>query len=410
MSLTNREIESKKHTPKAQKLFDGGGLFLYLPPAPSKNKIWRLKYRFAGKEKLLTIGAYPEVSLLAARGAATEAKLQVKNGQDPSVQKMSKKSRLVAGSQETLAAITEEWLQNRKSRWKPVTYEMTRRRLDVLVLANLGSRPIRNITSKDLKDRLKKVLASGGSLDACHRVLQNCHHIYNHAIVAGMADRDITIELQNVLEPVEFGHHAALTDPAQVGGLLRVIDGYPGLGDIVRYALKLLSIVFVRPGELIGCVWDEVDFDQKLWCIPASRMKMGLPHIVPLSSQATEIFTAMKRLGGKKYVFRGLRSTSGDTHISDGTLTAALRRMGIDGETHTAHGFRATARTLLDERLKERVDLIEHQLAHKVPDPLGRAYNRTQFLDERRVMMQRYADYLDELRKLRWEPINQNQA
>lgn len=289
--------------------------------------------------------------------------------------------------------VTREWLGKQKwvesYRCKVVAW------MDNDVFPWIGGRPVAELAAPDFL-RVARRIEERGAIESAHRIMQNCGQVMRYAVATGRTDRNPVADLRGALAPPMERHHAAITDPRELGGLLRAIDGYAGDAS-TRAALRLAPLVFVRPGELRHAEWSEIDFDAGEWNIPAHKMKMREPHLVPLSSQAVAILRDLQPLTGhRQYVFPGGRSPK--RPLSDNALTAALRRMGFDKETMTAHGFRATARTLLDEVLGWRPDLIEHQLAHAVRDPNGRAYNRTSHLPERRKMMQAWADYLDALR------------
>lgn len=264
------------------------------------------------------------------------------------------------------------------------------------VFPSIGKRPISTIGPRDVLLTVQKMEARS-AIDSAHRVKQMCGQIFRHALAAGLVERDVTADLKGALSSVRRTHYAAITDPRQVGALMRSIHGYNGHPYAVA-ALKLSPLLFVRPGELRSAEWAEIDLDAAEWNIPGPKMKMGADHLVPLSRQAVEILREMHLITGHgKYVFPSIRT--GERCMNENTINAALRSMGYSKEVMTAHGFRAMARTIMDEVLDERVDLIEHQLAHAVKDPNGRAYNRTAHLPARRKMMQRWADYLDQLRQ-----------
>lgn len=387
--LTDIQIRGLKPCPKPYRLFDGGGL--YLEAAQNGGKYWRLKYRFKGKEKRLALGVYPAVGLKAARAKRDAARAQLAAGIDPGAARKAAKS----AEDDTFEAIAREWFCKHVSTWTQDTGDKTMRRLQRDVFPSLGSRPVGEISAPELLVSLRRI-ESRGTGNIVHRELRTIGRIFRYAVACGRADRNPATDLEGALAPVTKGHYAAITEPREVGALLRAIDGYRG-SFVVTSALKLLAYTFVRPVELRGAEWAEIDVQADEWRIPAERMKMKGDHIVPLSYQAR---TLLWNLGGVtvtgfgRYVFPG----RGCPTISENTLNAALRAMGFPKERMTAHGFRAMARTLLDEVLGVRPDIIEHQLAHVVKDPLGRAYNRTQHLAERRRMMQLWADYLDGLK------------
>ncbi len=404
--LTDIKIKQTKPREKQFKLFDGNGLYLLV--TPKGGKYWRLKYRFGGKEKTLAFGTYPEISLKGcflesgdanswvdgARDLCIRARKQVAAGIDPGEEKKAKKL-AVNKSESSFEVVAREWHEKFSVRWSATHTKTTLDRLENHVFPWLGNKPVNEITAPDLLMVLRKI-ESKGHLETTHRVRGICSNVFRYAIATGRAERDPAADLVGAVPPSKKNHLAAITDPKKVKGLLKAIDGYDGY-DVVKLALQLAPLVFVRPGELRMAEWAEVDLESAEWNIPAERMKLKAAHLVPLSKQAVEILTELKVLTGNgRYLFPGVRSV--DRPISDNTLNAALRRMGYEKDEMTAHGFRAMARTILDEVLQERPDLIEHQLAHAVRDPLGRAYNRTNFIADRKVMMQRWADYLDGLK------------
>ncbi|WP_242875760.1 tyrosine-type recombinase/integrase [Stenotrophomonas maltophilia] len=391
--LTDTAIRKAKPGPKPTKLRDGGGLYVQLNPDGSR--WWRWDYRrpVTGKRNTLSLGTYPEVSLADAHGRQAEARRLLASGIDPGEHRKAAKVAGVEKAANSFEVVTREWLGKQKwvesYRCKVVAW------MDNDVFPWIGGRPVAELAAPDFL-RVARRIEERGAIESAHRIMQNCGQVMRYAVATGRADRNPVADLRGALAPPMERHHAAITDPRELGGLLRAIDGYAGDAS-TRAALRLAPLVFVRPGELRHAEWSEIDFDAGEWNIPAHKMKMREPHLVPLSSQAVAILRDLQPLTGhRQYVFPGGRSPK--RPLSDNALTAALRRMGFDKETMTAHGFRATARTLLDEVLGWRPDLIEHQLAHAVRDPNGRAYNRTSHLPERRKMMQAWADYLDALR------------
>ncbi|HHA2840504.1 tyrosine-type recombinase/integrase [Stenotrophomonas maltophilia] len=391
--LTDTAIRKAKPGPKPTKLRDGGGLYVQLNPDGSR--WWRWDYRrpVTGKRNTLSLGTYPEVSLADARGRQAEARRLLASGIDPGEHRKAAKVAGVEKAANSFEVVTREWLGKQKwvesYRCKVVAW------MDNDVFPWIGGRPVAELAAPDFL-RVARRIEERGAIESAHRIMQNCGQVMRYAVATGRADRNPVADLRGALAPPMERHHAAITDPRELGGLLRAIDAYAGDAS-TRAALRLAPLVFVRPGELRHAEWSEIDLDAGEWSIPAHKMKMREPHLVPLSSQAVAILRDLQPLTGhRQYVFPGGRSPK--RPLSDNALTAALRRMGFDKKTMTAHGFRATARTLLDEVLGWRPDLIEHQLAHAVRDPNGRAYNRTSHLPERRKMMQAWADYLDALR------------
>lgn len=389
------ELQVRKAKPQAKdfKLFDGNGLFLLV--TKSGGKKWRLKYLFNGKEKLLALGAYPEISLAEARVKAGEARKQVAGGVDPSETRKALKAAKVAEVENAFEVVAREWHTRFISSWTGGHAVTIMNRLERDIFPWLGKRPIGEIEPPEVLALLRRV-ESRGALETAHRIKTICGQVFRYAIATGRAKRDVAADLKGALPPPKERHHASVTDPKELAPLLRAMDGYQG-GLVVKIALRLAPILFVRPGELRQAEWSEIDFEEGLWCIPEEKMKMKVPHIVPLSSQALELLRELKPLTGNgRYVFPSGRSSA--RPMSENAVNAALRSMGFGGDTVTGHGFRATARTILDEVLNIRPDYIEHQLAHAVKDPNGRAYNRTAHLVERRKMMQIWADYLDGLK------------
>lgn len=390
------DLECKTATPKDKpyRLFDGGGL--YLEVLPSGAKYWRLKYRHAGKEKRLALGVYPTVSPRKARTDAAREKEKLRDGRDPSAERRAHKATAKVAAENSLEAVAREWLALRAAEFTPKHIAKVQGQLEGNLFPWLGDRPIAELRAPELLAALRRIEARG-AIHTAKRAHQYVGQIFRYAIATGRCERDISGDLKGALVPEKQRHRAAITDPAKVGELLRALDGYQG-SLATRCALLLIPLVFVRPGELRHAEWAEIDLNRAEWNIPGEKMKMRQPHLVPLSQQAVAILKEIQPLtGGGRYVFPSLRG--GERPLSDNTINAALRRMGFDTrEEMTAHGFRAMARTILDEVLGFRPDYIEHQLAHAVRDPNGRAYNRTAHLAERRKMMQGWADYLDKLK------------
>ena len=393
MPITDTLIRNTKPTAKPQKLFDGGGLFLLVTPAGGK--WWRLKYRYGGREKLLSLGTYPEISLKDARLRREEARKQIANGTDPSAARQHAKLELRLKSTNTFDAVADEWITKHSKKLAAVTTTKIRAMLKKDLLPWLGSRPITEITAPELLVVIRRI-ESRGANELAHQSLRIVTKVFQYGIVTGRALRNPASDLRGALEPIIAGHHAAITEPKKVGELLRAINTYTGTFS-VKCALLISPMVFTRPGELRNAEWPEFNLNNAEWCIPAERMKMRTPHIVPLSKQAVSILRELFPLTGYgRYVFPSVRTS--DRPMSENTINGALRRLGFGSDEMTGHGFRAMARTILDEVLGFRPDFIEHQLAHAVRDPNGRAYNRTAHLPERRKMMQSWADYLDKLK------------
>lgn len=390
--LTPSAVQNAKPKGKPYKLADERAMYLLVTPAGGK--LWRLKYRRPGTktENTLSLGTFPDVSLKQARDRRDAARKLLADGIDPGDKR---KAEAEAGA-DTFEAVAREWFAKHSGRWAASHAEKVVRRLERDVFPWIGSKPITTLTAPDVLAMLRRI-EGRNAVETAHRALQNCGQVFRYAVATGRAQGDVTRDLRGSLTPWKQGHYASVTDPAKVGDLLRAIDTFAG-SYVVGVALKLAPMLFVRPGELRGAEWAEIDLDAGEWNIPAAKMKMRQPHLVPLSTQAVTILRDLQPLTGRgRYVFPGTRSAK--VPLSDMTLNAALRRIGIDRNTMTMHGWRATARTILDEHLGFRVDFIEHQLAHAVKDPNGRAYNRTAHLAERRKMMQAWADYLHSLRE-----------
>jgi integrase len=359
-------------------------------------KYWRMDYRFVDKRKTLALGVYPDVGLAKARLRRDKAREQLADGIDPAVAKREEKQEQADAAANTFEAVARIWLTKTAAKRAEVTQSRITTLLEKDVFPFIGHMPISTIKPRDVLDRAVRKIETRGSIDTAHRAKQICGQIFRYAVAIGLAERDVTTDLRGALSAIPESHFAAITEPKQAGELMRSIFDYTGHPCTVA-ALKLSPLVFVRPGELRTAEWAEIDLDAAEWRIPASKMKMKVDHLVPLSTQSVELLRSVQPITGHgRYVFPSLRT--GERPMSENTINAALRGMGYSKEVHTAHGFRALARTIMDEVMGERVDLIEHQLAHAVKDPNGRAYNRTAHLPARRVMMQNWANYLDKLR------------
>ena len=391
MPLTAREVKAAKTSDKPTKLSDGEGLYLLVQPNGAK--YWRLAYRFDGKQKTLAIGVYPDIGLQDARERRQEAKKLLANDIDPSQAKKSQKAArqaLVANSFENVA---REWFSKQAPSWKENHASRIIRRLELNIFPWLGSAPIETIAAAELLKVIRRI-ESRGAIETAHRVLANCGQIFRYAIATARASRDLAADLRGALPPTQEIHHASITDPKKVGELLRDIEGYKG-AFVTKCALRLAPLVFLRPTELRHAEWSEIDFNKAEWRIPASKMKMKAVHIVPLSTQARAILLEIQPLTGQgRYVFPSVRSNS--RAMSENTVLAAIRRLGYAKGEMTGHGFRSMASTLLNEQGFNR-DAIERQLAHAEGNSVRRAYNFAEYLAERQVMMQHWADYLDGL-------------
>jgi len=374
-------------------MFDGGGLYLEI--SPNGGKWWRFKYRFAGKEKRISLGVYPDVSLKDARSRRDEQRRLLANEIDPSEYRKAHKAKLLSSSSNTFESVAREWFSKQEPNWAPSHSIKILQRLERDIFPWIGSKAVNALSAPQILDVVRRI-ESRGALESAHRALANCSQVVRYAVATGRAARDPSVDLRGALPPVKSKHFAALTEPDDVGKLLRTLDGYEGTL-VVRSALRLAPLVFVRPGELRRACWAEIDIDEEEWRFKVS--KTNTQHIVPLSRQSVEILEELKPLTGSGvYVFPSARSPRGDRPMSDNAVLAAMRGMGISKDDMSGHGFRAMARTMLDEVLGYRPDLIEHQLAHQVRDPNGRAYNRTSHLIERKKMMQEWANYLDKVK------------
>jgi integrase len=361
--------------------------------SPAGGKLWRWKYRINGKEKRLAIGIYPDTGLADARDKRDAARKLLAAGIDPGEHRKAEKAAGEERAANSFEVVAREWLG--KQTWVGHYRVKVEAWMANDVYPYIGGRPVAELAAPEFL-RVGRRMEERGAIESAHRILQTCGQVMRYAIATGRADRNPVADLKGAIASPAERHHAAITDPAVLGGLLRAIEGYTG--DVTtRAALKLSALLFVRPGELRHAEWSEIDLDAGEWNIPAGKMKMRQPHLVPLCEQAVAILRELQPLTGRgQYVFPGGRSPR--RPMSNNAINAALRRMGYGTDAMTAHGFRATARTILDEVLGYRPDFIEHQLAHAVKDPNGRAYNRTAHLPERRKMMQGWADYLDALR------------
>lgn len=391
MPLTDVTVRNSKPGNKPIKLADARGL--YLEVSPSGGKWWRLKYRFEGKEKRLSLGVYPDVGLKEARERRDAARKLLADGVDPSANRKAQKAAKVDEAANSFEVVAREWFAKYSSTWVDYHGDRILKRLERDIFPWIGDRPVSAVTAQELLKVIRRI-EDRGAVETAHRALSNCGQVLRYAVATGRAERDPSGDLKGAIPPAQGGHMAATTEPVRLGEILRAMDGYEGTL-IVRCALRLAPLVFVRPGELRKAKWEDVDLEAAEWRYFVIKTKTN--HIVPLCAQALRIFQELKPLTGKgTYVFPSARAIT--RPMSDNAVLAAMRRMGIDKEEMSGHGFRAVARTILDEVLGFRPDFIEHQLAHAVKDPNGRAYNRTAHLVERRKMMQAWGDYLDKLK------------
>lgn len=392
MKLTDISCKYAKPSEKSRKLSDGAGL--YLEVMPNGSKYWRLKYRFAGKEKRLALGVYgdyPKISLKEAREKRDKARKLVQEGIDPSQAKKDLKHQQYIDTENTLRNIACEWHQNQKLSWSEKHSETILRRLEVNIFPALGGKPIHTIKAQELLATLR-VIESRDALDIAHRTLQTCSQIFRYAIATGRAERDISADLRGALKTRKKENYNRL-EAKELPEFLRKLEEYDGdLQTILGF--KLLILTFVRTGELRGARWEEFDFEKAEWRIPAERMKMKELHIVPLSKQSIVILKELQAINGsREYLLPNRNKPS--TFISENTLLYAVYRMGYHGRA-TPHGFRGTASTILNEQ-GFRSDVIERQLAHGERNKVRASYNHAQYLPERLQMMQWWADYLDEI-------------
>ncbi len=393
MPLTDTAIRKAKPRDKPRKIYDSRGLYLEI--APRGTKAWRFKYRFAEKEKRISMGIYPEVSLKLARRRRDEARKLLARDIDPSAYRKAQKQSKRQWARNSFEAVAAEWLAKHSPNWSTAYARRLESELVRDVFPYVGARPVAELTAPDLLAVVRRV-EKRGHLRTAHNVLQTCGRVLRYAVATGRAERDVSWDLRGALPPVRTKHFAAITDPKEVGPLLRQLDGYSGTLP-VRCALRLAPLVFVRLGELVTAEWAGIDLEGAEWRYTVT--KTGTPHVVPLARQTVAILREVHPLTGHHhYAFPNARHPHRELPMSRGTLWSAFRALDIPRDRMTMHGFRAMARTILDEVLGFRPDFIEHQLAHAVRDPNGRAYNRTAFLPERRVMMQTWADYLDRLR------------
>ena len=391
MPLTDAAIRTAKPGEKPYKLADERGLFLLVNPNGAK--WWRLKFRVEGKEKALSLGTYPDTSLKEARSKRDEARKQLAEGIDPSQQRKAIKAAREGVTANSFEVICREWLENKRSNIEEAQYKKALARLEKDVFPWMGSRPIAEITAPEVLAVLRRIDARGARYTA-HKAKSEISQCFRYAIATGRAERDPCPDLRGAIPAPKTENRPAITDPKAAGELLRAIDGFKGTF-VVRCALLLAPLLFVRPGELRKATWDGFDLDKGEWRYFINKTKTE--HLVPLASQAVAILRELHALTGHgSYVFPG---RDPKRPMSDAAVNAALRRMGYDTKTEiTGHGFRAMARTILHEELHIKPEVIEHQLAHQVADALGTAYNRTKFIKERKVMMQTWADYLDKLK------------
>lgn len=391
MPLTDMLVRNAKPGPRAIRLKDERGLYLEI--APTGGKLWRLRYWLSGRENRISLGVYPEISLKMARDRRDEARRMIAQGIDPSEARKAAKCETTA-CEETFERIAREWWAKFQPTWTDEHGLQILRRLELNVFPWIGSRPIKEITAPEVL-ALARRIESRGALEMAHRTIQGCGQVFRYGIATGRCERNPAGDLRGALPPVKEKHHPSITDPKEIAPLLRSMDTYQG-SPITACALRLAPLVFVRPGELRHAEWAEFNMEAREWRIPASKMKMRVQHIVPLSRQAIAIIEELHPLTGNgKYLFPSMRTL--ERPMSENTVNGALRRLGYTKDELTGHGFRSMASTLLNEMGWNR-DAIERQLAHAERDNIRAAYNYAEFLPERRKMMQGWADYLEKLK------------
>ena len=411
--ITDLTIRTIQPGDPRRRISDGNGVYLLLFVKGGAHG-WRLDYTFGGKRKTLSLGTYPDTSLAGARAKAQEARASVASGIDPSdtrkeLRKEAREAKIAAIDEElglpkagTFEDVARKWFEVREDEWSKSYSSKVMRRLEVDIFPLLGKRDIHQIKPPDVLDAIRRIEARG-VVETAHRALESCFMIFRFAIAEGRMLLNPALGLKDALKKPRVKHFPAIIDPDRLGQLLRAIDGYQGT-PVVRAALQLQPMLLLRPGELRFAQWDEISIEKAIWLVPGVRMKRekagklnGGPHFVPLPKQAIEVFKSLQPFTGSGgYVFRGERHH--DRPMSENSVNAALRALGFANDEVVGHGFRATARTMLAERLGIKEEIIEAQLAHSVKGSLGRTYNRTQFADQRKDMLQRWANYLDALR------------
>ena len=392
MPLSDTVIKAAKPKDKPYKLYDEQGLFIII--AANGGKWWRLKYFFNNKEKNMSLGTYPAISLKQARKIKDDARQLIAQGIDPSENKKAIKATKLGAAANSFEVIALEWIASHMANKASSHADKVKRRFETYIFPWLGNKAISDITAPEVLLCVKRV-QNANKLETAARTLQATGQVFRYAVQTGRAIRDITADLKGALPAAQVKHMAAFTDPQEVAQLLRALDGFKG-SLVVQTALQLAPLVFVRPSELRTAKWADIDLDTGEWRYTVS--KTNTAHLVPLSTQAIALLKDIQPLTGHgEYVFTGGHDPK--KPMSEAAINAALKRLGFDTQKDiTGHGFRAMARTLLHERLDFAPEIIEHQLAHKVADALGSAYNRTKFIGQRKTMMQRYADYLDTLK------------
>ena len=392
MPLSDTKIRTIKPLGKPFKVSDERGLFLIV--TPSGGKWWRLKYRLNGKEKSLSLGVYPDVSLANAREKRDQARKVIAAGSDPSELRKANKASKTENTTNSFEVITRIWLKTHAANLSKATSDKNLRLFERDIFPWIGAKPIAELKPKDILDAARRIEARG-AVDTAKRAIQLCGQVFQQAVIDEKVMSDPTRDIRRAIKPLKDKHFASITEPKEVAELLRAIDAFNG-SFVVMCAIRLAPLVFVRPGELRLAKWADINLDASEWRYLVT--KTNTDHLVPLSKQTITILRELHPLTGSgEYVFQV--GNDPKKPMSAATINAALQRMGYDTKTQiTGHGFRAMARTILHERLNIDPHIIEHQLAHAVPDNLGAAYNRTKFIKQRTAMMQTWADYLDELK------------
>ncbi|MEO8524720.1 MAG: integrase arm-type DNA-binding domain-containing protein [Caldimonas sp.] len=398
--LTEIAVKKAKPGERPIRMFDGGGM--YLEVQPSGSKWWRHKFRFGGREKLLSLGVYPETGLANARKQRNEARELLARGIDPSIVRQAQKTARTQPVADSFEAVAREWHVKKQSGWSADHTTRTLRRMDDNVFPFIGAQHINSVTAPMLLAVIRRV-ESRGAIETAHTIMQQCGQVFRYGIATGRCERNPAPDLRDALKPVIVTHMAAETDPKRVGGLMRSIADYAG-HPVTRAALVFSALVFQSPGNVRAAEWSEVDLEAAMWTVPSGKIKRtvqgklsGRPHLIPLSTQAVDGLRELQKVTGHgRFVFPSL--LTGERCMSENTVNTALRRMGYSKTDMTAHGFRAMARTILVEKLNVHPDIIEAQLAHGKSGLLGAAYDRAEFVEQRRSMMQTWADYLDKLR------------
>lgn len=392
MSLTDTACKNAKPRAKSYKMADGNGM--YLEVMPNGSRYWRLKYRVGGKEKRLALGVYPEVTLAEARDKRADARKLLASGIDPSAAKTEHKYLTAQNTANTFEAVSREWHEHNLEKWTPDYATEILHRLEMDIFGVIGKRPIADISPLLMLETLRKI-EKRGAHEMSRRAMQYCGQIFRYAIVTGRAERNPTADLKGALKPVKHGHFAAL-EAKDLPEFMQALESNEARLYIqTRLAIRLMMLTFVRTGELIKAKWNEFNLDSGEWFIPAERMKMRRPHIVPLSKQALALLSEIQKLSGNQdYIFASISKPR--QHMSNNTILKALERLGYKGRM-TGHGFRALAMSTIKENLGYRHEVVDRQLAHAQRNKVDAAYDRAQFLPERRKMMQEWADYLDRI-------------